>query len=149
MGEAVESRMLPITRAIAPGWELHISRIEVSYRAGALEEHDANALLTWFYEVLPIGKRAGKPVDDRQRPPGWPWTEYFPFWDGRDDVGTEYMDYGGACAWDENGAIIDATYSLSPPPPEGAKWFELVWCTPSEEWEDSIRLDLPLPASTG
>lgn len=77
--------------------------------------------------------------------PGWgAWVS------AHDDVGTEYIDLGGACGVSQDGNSMEGEYDFTAPPLE-ATWMDLVFHGDTNIWtqpEYRVRIVLPLPVVT-
>jgi hypothetical protein len=77
--------------------------------------------------------------------PGWgAWVS------AHDDVGTEYMDLGGACGVSQDGNVMEGAYDFTAPPREATR-LELVFHGDRDVWmqpEYRVRIVLPLPVVT-
>lgn len=64
----------------------------------------------------------------------------------RDDVGTEYDDWGGACGVSLTKNLFDGEFDVRPAPPPAATWVEIYGYRPDEKSaEHVLRIDLPFP----
>jgi hypothetical protein len=99
----------------------------------------------YYYDVVRFEYEVTKSSRDWSWQPGWKaWIS------AHDDVGTEYIDLGGAYRVSRMRDRMEGEYDFTAPPPQ-ATWLDFVFHTDKTFWtqpEYRLRITLPLPEVT-